>query len=368
MPSTIDTNIHLAYLHSIWCTPTDLRKILKHGNPDEVYENVSSQLLRKIGIPHERAEKILHAYGAFDEGKIFSLIESLDVSIVPCTSSAYPLLLNTIPKPPPILYIRWIIPTDRESLSVVGSRKCAHSTQKSLRNILPSLMNHWVEIVSGWALWVDICSHEIALENHTPTHVIYGCGIDVPYPFRHKNLYENIIEEGGSLISPFPLETQPIAYNFPVRNTLVAAMSRGTLIAQAALKSWTLITARLALEHDRDVFVLPWDPSSDLHLWSNTLIKEWLGKMALHASDILSEWWYRHAWDDWESESSKKQAPTFSSEKQELIYTSIRRGYTALEVLVEQTGFTADDIHVTISQLEIAGHIRRGFGGVIEVE
>lgn len=89
--------------------------------------------------------------------------------------------------------------------------------------------------------------------------VVFGAGIDVTYPVTHARLFESVIEKGGALISQFPLGTLAEPYNFPLRNTVVAGMSRGTLIAEAGEDSGTLITARLALEYNRDVFVIPAD-------------------------------------------------------------------------------------------------------------
>ena len=117
-------------------------------------------------------------------------------------------------------------------------------------------------------------AHQITLEHRGVTHAVVGTGLDIQYPSSNKSLYEQIVATGGSVISCFPLGTKPEQFNFPIRNEIVAGMTRGTLIAEAALKSGTLITARLAVENNRDMFALPGDISRPQSQGSNILIRQ----------------------------------------------------------------------------------------------
>lgn len=114
-------------------------------------------------------------------------------------------------------------------------------------------------IISGGAYGIDSVAHSTALKNKGYTAAVFGSGIDLYYPPSNHNLFEQIIAQGGALISQFPLGTLAEPFNFPIRNALVAGISRGTLIAEAGEDSGTLITARLAVEANRDVFVIPSD-------------------------------------------------------------------------------------------------------------
>jgi len=118
-------------------------------------------------------------------------------------------------------------------------------------------------IVSGGAYGIDSVAHDLALKNKGYTAAVFGSGVDLYYPPSNRGLFDQIITNGGALISQFPLGMLAEPYNFPIRNAIVAGMSRGTLIAEAGEDSGTLITARLALEANHDVFVIPSDISRE---------------------------------------------------------------------------------------------------------
>lgn len=119
---------------------------------------------------------------------------------------------------------------------------------------------------------------------------VFGTGIDRCYPKENKELFNEILESGGSLISPFSLGTLPEPYNFPIRNEIVAGISKGTLVTESAEKSGTLITVRLALDFGRDVFAIPGDITKATSIGTNSLIRDGQAKLTMSASDILSEY------------------------------------------------------------------------------
>lgn len=145
-------------------------------------------------------------------------------------------------------------------------------------------------IISGGAYGIDSVAHEVTLKNKGYTAAVFGAGVDVDYPPSNRRLFEQILTNGGGLISQFPLGTLAEPFHFPIRNAVVAGISRGTLIAEAGEDSGTLITARLALEANRDVFVIPADITRITALGSNRLIRDGLGKLITSSEDILSEY------------------------------------------------------------------------------
>ena len=124
-------------------------------------------------------------------------------------------------------------------------------------------------IISGGAYGIDSVAHTITLKNNGYTAAVFGAGVDIYYPTSNRQLFDEIVAHGGALISQFPLGTIAEPFHFPIRNAVVAGISRGTLIAEAGEDSGTLITARLALESNRDVFVLPADITRMTALGSN---------------------------------------------------------------------------------------------------
>lgn len=137
---------------------------------------------------------------------------------------------------------------------------------------------------------MDALAHKTTLEHGGYTLAVFGTGIDGCYPKENKELFAQILASGGALMSPFPFGTAPEQYNFPIRNEIVAGISRGTLVTEAAEKSGTLITAGLALDFSRDVFALPGEITKATSAGTNALIRDGQAKLVMSASDILSEY------------------------------------------------------------------------------
>ncbi|MGC2493559.1 DNA-processing protein DprA, partial [Candidatus Binatus sp.] len=145
-----------------------------------------------------------------------------------------------------------------------------------------------VTVVSGLARGIDGDAHQGALDAHGKTLAVLGCGVDVIYPPEHRNLAEAIIAGGGGLISELPIGMQPLAENFPTRNRILSGLCLGVVIVEAAEKSGSLITARMALEQDRQVFAVPGSPLSGKTRGSNRLLKEG-AKLVECVEDVIEE-------------------------------------------------------------------------------
>ena len=169
----------------------------------------------------------------------------------------YPALLKQIPDPPPLLYCRG----NRESLrrpkvAMVGSRSPTHSGIRSARELAAEFVRLGITVVSGLALGIDAASHRGALGAGGVTIAVLGSGCDVIAPRQHETLAAEIASD-GLVVSEYPLGTAPYPGNFPRRNRVVTGLSMGTLVVEAALKSGSLVSARLALEQGREVFAVP---------------------------------------------------------------------------------------------------------------
>lgn len=187
----------------------------------------------------------------------------------------YPSLLKEIYSAPPLLFIRG----DLNSLKpppfgMVGSRNPTPHGQQIAYDFAKALGYHGWSIVSGLALGIDAASHQGALAANTATLAVLGTGIDVVYPQRHRQLAEQICQQGGALISEFPLGVKPQAKHFPRRNRIISGLSRGVLVVEAALKSGSLITAHYALEQNRDVFAIPGSIHNPLSKGCHGLIRQ----------------------------------------------------------------------------------------------
>jgi len=200
----------------------------------------------------------------------------------------YPPLLRQISTPPPVLYV-----TGRKELlesccvAIVGSRAATSYGHRIASALGHDLALQGVTVVSGMALGIDAFAHTGALSASGGTVAVLGCGLDVVYPLQNRRLYEQI-QECGLLVSEYPLGTRPEGFRFPARNRIIAGMSYGVVVVEAARKSGSLITAEFALEEGRDVFAVPGQVDSFKSAGAHWLLQQG-AKLVLSAADILEE-------------------------------------------------------------------------------
>jgi len=202
----------------------------------------------------------------------------------------YPLLLKEVYAPPPLLYYKGEITKKLflAPLAIVGTRKATSYGQHAVEKIIKELAGSGITIISGLALGIDALAHQNAINNNLKTVAFLGCGVDQVYPRANKNLADKIISEGGAIISEFPPKTEPFKSNFPRRNRLIAGSCFATLVIEAAEKSGALITARLALEENREVMAIPGPIYNESSKGTNNLLKTG-AKLITEASDIINE-------------------------------------------------------------------------------
>lgn len=174
-------------------------------------------------------------------------------------SPDYPLLLNQIHAAPPLFYKGSLSPLTKPCLSIVGTRKNSDYGEFITEKLISELANYDITIVSGLAKGIDTIAHKSALANNLDTIAVLGCGIDYIYPAENTALAAEILEKNGLILSEFPAMTEAVKTNFPRRNRIISGLSVATIVIEAPEKSGALITAKFALEQNRDVFVVPGD-------------------------------------------------------------------------------------------------------------
>ncbi|MEK7499899.1 MAG: DNA-processing protein DprA [Patescibacteria group bacterium] len=214
-----------------------------------------------------------------------------DIKITTLDDDAYPQLLTQITKPPEQLYYRGDISLLNRPhvLAVVGSRKASMYGRQAAQKLLPPCVRSGVIIVSGMAYGIDSIAHRICIEQGAPTIAVLGSGVDDAslYPRGNKTLAQEILKAGGLIISEYKPGTTPFLGHFPARNRIIAGLCKATLIMQAAKRSGSLITARLALESNREVLSVP-GPITDASCeGTNMLIRDG-AQPILESTDILS--------------------------------------------------------------------------------
>jgi len=208
--------------------------------------------------------------------KIGKTLDQYQAKIIPITSEDYPPQLQQIAKPPPLLYIRGNphclhLP----QLAIVGSRRMTRGAEITAHSWAKNLAASGFTITSGMAIGIDSCAHRGALEANKGISIgVIATGIDRIYPSRNASLAEQIIEKGGALVTEFAPGTPPLPAHFPQRNRIISGLSLGVLVVEAALNSGSLITAKYALEQNREVFAIPGSINSPQSKGCHQLIKQ----------------------------------------------------------------------------------------------
>lgn len=246
------------------------------------------QLQSVPGVGPKLAQNIKDAANSVDVDREFRLAEKEGIKIVPYYSDAYPRNLKSIYDPPLILYIKGdIVDNDIMAMAVVGARGCTHYGKTQAERLSRSLSQIGFTIVSGMARGIDSVAHNGALKTNGRTIAVLGSGLCKIYPPENRKLSESISER-GAVVSELPLSTPPDTRNFPPRNRIISGLSLGVVIVEAALKSGSLITAKWALEHGKEVFAVPGPVDSAYSKGTHRLIKEG-AKLVESADDIIEE-------------------------------------------------------------------------------
>jgi DNA processing protein len=212
------------------------------------------------------------------------------IAYVPIVSPDYPPLLREIWDPPALLFYRGTLPApDKPMAAIVGTRNPTPGAAARAYEIARGLTAAGVPVVSGLALGIDAMAHRGAVEGGGPTLGVLGSAPDQVYPASNRVLARRVLESGGALLSEYPPGTKPARWRFPARNRIISALARGTLIVEAPLNSGALITARFALEQDRDLWVARAGLDSPRGEGCRNLAGDG-AKIIGSAGDILEEW------------------------------------------------------------------------------
>jgi DNA processing protein len=288
--------------------------------------------------------------------------------VLTLADSAYPPGLLQTDDPPLMLYvIGRIPPTWPAGIAVVGSRNPTPQGLDNARQFSRSFAQAGFTVVSGLALGVDGAAHEGALQGaaaaQLATIAVVGTGLDRVYPRQHLELARRIAER-GLMVSEYPLGTPPLAQNFPKRNRIISALSQGTVVVEAALKSGSLITARQAAEQGREVFAIPGSIHSPQSRGCHWLLKQG-AKLVESAQDVLEELRAPIEHPLMGSASSEEHAAQHDEPKDGLL-AALGFDPVTLDALVARTGIATADLQARLLELELDGEVARLPGGLFQ--
>lgn len=361
----MEYNLLQGYLYlSHFSSISDLRfsKLLQQFGSLQSILNASSDELTVFGIARNLQKELIDlqckALNCSGVRKSLEWASKEQHSIICYEDKSYPPLLRQIDHAPPVLYISGNAALLKQiQIAIVGSRKASYYGKTSAYWMARELANTNFAITSGMALGIDSKAHEGALDVNGSTLAVVGTGIDQCYPRQNLTLKRRI-EEQGAVVSEFPLGMKPLAHNFPRRNRIISGMSLGLLVVEAAARSGSLISARLAMEQNREVFALPGQINSHQSQGCHRLIKDG-AKLVQSPEDIIEEF----PAIEQTIRASAQTAPTkpFRELKLEAkdrrIIDALKSGPCLLEALSSQTKLDHSDLIDRLMELEAAGTI-----------
>jgi DNA processing protein len=354
--------------------PTRIGRAVKALGAAERLFEVSLTELEATGMPAQSAQFIFEGRArAAAEDEIHRVTEA-GGSILTPDDEAYPERLREIYDPPAVLWIRGNADLlARPGIAVVGTRHPSPYGSGMAEMLSRDLANRRLVIFSGMARGVDTAAHKGAIEAGGKTVAVWGTGIDVIYPKENKKLAENIVASGGTIVSEYPLGTFPAPQNFPIRNRILSGMSVGVLVIEAAEYSGTRITARLAMEQNRDVYAVPGNVTNKNAWGPNTLIKQ--------GAKLTATW--EDVWEDLPSqirrqledelsaaggdESKTAETASLFSNKplpqhEQMVLDRLRHDESVqLDDLIErlEAELGSAEIFTALFELELAGRVRQ---------
>ena len=262
--------------------------IEKFGAPEKIFQ-LKADEIAAAGVPRNTARSIAEFRDFEPLEKELCELPNIGARLLKWTDADYPPNLRQIADPPPFLFVRGTVQlSDPTCIAIVGARAASDIGRRMAQRLGLELAAKGFTVVSGLARGIDGEAHQGALDAHGKTLAVMGCGVDVIYPAEHRKLADAILASGGALVSELPIGTQPLAENFPTRNRILSGLCLGVVIVEAAEKSGSLITARMALEQDRQVFAVPGSPLSGKTRGSNRLLKDG-AKLVECVEDVIEE-------------------------------------------------------------------------------
>ncbi|MGZ8136593.1 MAG: DNA-processing protein DprA [Methylococcaceae bacterium] len=332
-------------------------KILQSHTPPALFAE-SAQALAALGLKSDIIKAIRNPDWAIIDNDL-SWIAQKNNTVLTLDDPAYPPQLKEIADPPPLLFVRG----DPELLSLpqiamVGSRNPTILGKETAFNFARTLSQHGFVITSGLALGIDAASHQGALNAKGYTIAVAGTGLDRVYPAQNKDLATEIVNT-GAMISEFPPGTTAKANHFPRRNRIISGLCQGLLVVEAARQSGSLITARMALEQNREVFAIPGSIHNPLARGCNALIREG-AKLVENTQDILEE---LNQYFQGDEKLPGVTTQSMLDLEQQTLLNLVMFSPTSIDNLVENAGLSVETISSMLLILELQGYINATAGG-----
>ncbi len=330
----------------------------------------SSSDYSKLGINYDEIEKIKITKKALEKvslEKTKKLLEDKKIKFLSFSDNEYPIRLKVIHDPPYGLFYKGNLSllSQKSLVSIVGTRSATKYGLNISKKIAALLASNNVIVISGLASGIDTSAHEGAVSSGK-TIAVLGTGPDIIFPASNRSLYEEILENGGLVLSEYPPATEGMPWNFPQRNRIISALSDAVVVIEGDLQSGALITARFAIKHGKPLFALPGPVDSPMSNGPNILIKSQVAELLASVNDIL------------EKIGEVKQIPIDFKEEnkcldglseiQKNIYNVLSSNNLSFDELIQSTNLEVQNLLTNLSILELKGLIEKApDGGYVRV-
>jgi len=330
------------------------------GSAEELYFLPKEQFEAMREVGKAERQKIIDSRSDWDLTGAWEKFQKKGIFFVSQEMEGFPEKLRYIQNPPYSIYFKGNLPDEhRKAVAIVGARRCSEYGRIMAEKLGEQLAKYDIPVISGMAMGVDAYGHIGALRGKGKTYAVLGCGVDVCYPAVHKQLYQDILDNGG-IISEYPPGMQAKPQLFPARNRIISALSDTIVLVEAKERSGSLITADFALEQGKDIFACPGRATDELSFGCNALIRQGAGIITsvdsfLADLGVLGQ-------NECRQESLFEKFPNFFLEKEEsMVYSCLDLRPKSLEEISFRTGIKTQYLTGLIQGMMEKGVLKETF-------
>jgi len=328
------------------------------GDIERAFSSTHKELSQIEGLSVKKVENFLKRRDNIDPDKFLTEVTDRGIKYYTFDNPNYPEQLKEISNPPIVLYYKGNVESCNleRTIAVVGSRKASYNAKESVEKVLSELEGTDLCIVSGLASGIDTTAHRCALKHHLKTIGVIASGFDYTYPAANKDLYREIEEIGGAVVTEYYPTFEPLKFRFPERNRIVSGLSYGTLVAEASLKSGALITANLTLEQGRELMCIPGIITNPNTEGIYKLLKNG-ATLVTCAEDILEAL----NWEIKPAQQLKMDLSGLNNDEKKVI-EAVEIEEKSFDEILNQTGINTNDLLILLTTLELKGFIKQTTG------
>ncbi len=319
------------------------------GNLERAWKEITPDFFVPYNYGAEKLHRLFEIRRCLDFQQITQDLQRFQTTLFCIDEPDYPECLKNIPDAPPFLFVRGKLPPLHKAIAVVGTRRMSSYGHFATEVLTADLVRNDFAIISGLARGVDECAHTTTLKYHGATVAVLGCGVDLLYTPSNTQLGEQILRQGGAVVSEFPLGTPAMKHHFPQRNRIISGLSRGVLVTEGGMKSGAKITAEKAIEQGRNVFAVP-TPLGGMELSVTNYLIQQGATLVQSIQDILGH--YQMQGLDFH------QIQELTNDEQEIM-NHVSHGGKTIDELAEQTSYPVSHLSSTLVLLSLKGCVRQ---------